>query len=43
MLDVLATERVTNVDEIQSAYGGLIFFGLFVLACIGAAIWWLRR
>jgi hypothetical protein len=43
MFDFLAAERVTSVDEIKSAYGGLIFFGLFCIACIGAAIWWLRR
>jgi hypothetical protein len=43
MFDLLAAERSVTVDEIKSAYGGLIFFGLFILACIGAAIWWLRR
>ncbi len=43
MFDFLANPRVTTVDDIKSAYKGLIFFGLFCIACIGAAIWWLRR
>jgi hypothetical protein len=33
----------TTVQDIKSSYGNLIFMGLFVLGCIGAIIWWIRR
>lgn len=30
-------------EDIKQGYGGLIFMGIFVVALIGLAIWWLKR
>mgnify|MGYP001484278266 FL=1 len=33
----------TTVQDIKDSYGNLLFMGLFVLGCIVAIIWWIRR
>ncbi|HMB96696.1 MAG TPA: hypothetical protein VKK61_11705 [Tepidisphaeraceae bacterium] len=41
---LLAEQMVeTSKDEFKQGYGGLIFMGLFFLALIIIAIWWLKR
>jgi hypothetical protein len=32
-----------TTKEIQEGYKSLIFTGVFIVACLVTAIWWLRR
>jgi hypothetical protein len=41
--DFLAQAGKSSVDDVQRSYGNIIFMGVFFLALIFAAIWWLRR
>ena len=44
MIWLLAQQAdVTVKDEVTSGYGGLIFLGIFLLALLALAIWWLKR
>jgi len=44
-LVLLAADQLEPVtkQDIKEGYGGLIFIGLFFLALIILAIWWLKR
>jgi hypothetical protein len=33
----------SNVDEIKHGWGGIVFLGVFILACLIVGIWWLSR
>jgi len=33
----------TNVNDLQSHYGNLIFLGVFVLVALVVGIWWMKR
>lgn len=44
LIPILAQQMETvTKQDIKEGYGGLIFIGLFVLALLGLAIWWLKR
>lgn len=43
MMSFLLAAGETSVKDLQESQGNLVFCGVFVLAAIGVAIWWLRR
>ena len=44
LLPILAEQMETvSKQDLKEGYGGLIFIGIFVLALLGLAIWWLKR
>jgi len=34
---------VAQTQDVERGYRGLIVMGLFIIACLLAAIWWLKR
>ncbi len=39
----LLAEQASDVAQVQSHYGHLIFMGCFFIAAIIVGIWWLKR
>ena len=43
MFLILAQATQIDTSGLKDSYGNLIFMGLFFLALIVAAVWWLKR